>query len=99
VTKIGKNQESTVSEAKNTLRRRFDAKGTARKTRTASIALLLASASFTVSAATTDFVEFYNALINYLFRTAVPKDIALIETGGAGPGWSRSGNNAWLCRR
>jgi uncharacterized protein (DUF1800 family) len=81
------------NEAKNTLRRRFDAIGSVRKTRTASIALLLASASFAVSAATTDFVEFYNAPLNYLFRTAVPKDITLIETGGAGQGWSRSGNN------
>jgi uncharacterized protein (DUF1800 family) len=57
------------------------------------LAIAASVISITASAATADFVEFYNTPLNYYFRTSVAKDIASIESGGVGPGWSRTGNN------
>ena len=46
----------------------------------------------------TRVVEFYNNLLNHFFITANAGEAAAIEAGGAGPGWSRTGESwfAWL---
>jgi serine protease len=36
-------------------------------------------------------VEFFNTLLGHYFVTAGPGEIAIIESGGAGPGWQRTG--------
>lgn len=38
-------------------------------------------------------VEFHNSLLNHYFMTADPGEIANIEAGGAGAGWSRTGES------
>ena len=49
-------------------------------------------------------VEFHNAVSNRYFMTADPNEVATIENGGAGPGWSRTGlffktgGNTAVCR-
>ena len=40
---------------------------------------------------TTPVVEFYNAALNHYFITADPNEAAAIDAGGAGPGWTRTG--------
>ncbi len=58
------------------------------------LSLALASIMTTpANAATTDFVEFYNTPLNYYFRTSVAADIAALDAGRIGPGWSRTGSN------
>ncbi len=37
--------------------------------------------------------EFYNKPLDHFFRTANPDEAAAIDGGGAGPGWSRTGDN------
>ena len=37
-------------------------------------------------------VEFYNAPLDNFFITADPVEAAAIDSGSAGPGWSRTGN-------
>jgi streptogramin lyase len=46
-------------------------------------------------------VEFYNALLGHYFMTANADEAAGIDTGAAGPGWSRTGETwpAWLTAR
>ncbi|CAG0965789.1 Xyloglucanase [Burkholderiales bacterium] len=41
---------------------------------------------------TIDVVEFYNTNLNHYFVTGGAGEIAIIESGGAGPGWSRTGD-------
>ncbi|HUP31029.1 MAG TPA: hypothetical protein VM122_12695 [Usitatibacter sp.] len=43
-------------------------------------------------------VEFYNTGLNHFFLTASPSDMSIIDAGGAGPGWIRTGHSfkAWL---
>ena len=36
-------------------------------------------------------VEFYNTTLNHYFVTADPAEVAAIEAGAAGPGWTRTG--------
>jgi uncharacterized protein (DUF1800 family) len=36
-------------------------------------------------------VEYYNAILRHYFLTANAQEMAMIEAGGAGPGWSRTG--------
>ncbi len=36
-------------------------------------------------------VEYYNSILRHYFVTAYPQEMAIVETGGAGPGWSRTG--------
>jgi hypothetical protein len=36
--------------------------------------------------------EFYNSILDNYFITADPVEAAAIDNGGAGPGWSRTGN-------
>jgi len=49
-------------------------------------------------------VEFYNTNLDHYFITADPNEAAAIDSGSAGPGWSRtgetfrSGGNASVCR-
>ncbi len=38
-------------------------------------------------------VEYYNATLNHYFMTADEEEINYVETGGAGPGWSRTGQS------
>ncbi len=37
------------------------------------------------------FVEFYNDRLDHYFYTSAPSEIAAIEAGRVGPGWSRTG--------
>ncbi len=48
----------------------------------------------------TEAVEYYNVGINHYFITAMASEVAIIESGGAGPGWVRTGRSfqAWLKR-
>ncbi|ABA58603.1 Glycosyl hydrolase, BNR repeat [Nitrosococcus oceani ATCC 19707] len=41
--------------------------------------------------------EFFNVDLGHYFMTASPEDVAIIEAGGAGPGWERTGHTfkAW----
>lgn len=41
---------------------------------------------------TIEVVEFYNSVLNHYFVTGGAGEIASIESGGAGPGWSRTGD-------
>jgi photosystem II stability/assembly factor-like uncharacterized protein len=41
---------------------------------------------------TIDVVEFYNTILDHYFITGGTAEIAFIESGGAGPGWSRTGD-------
>jgi len=41
---------------------------------------------------TLDVVEFYNTNLNHYFITGGAGEISIIESGGAGPGWSRTGD-------
>jgi len=36
-------------------------------------------------------VEFYNTILDHYFTTAGPGEIVSVDTGGAGPGWQRTG--------
>jgi Regulator of chromosome condensation (RCC1) repeat len=38
-------------------------------------------------------IEFYNNILDHYFITANPSEAAAIDNGGAGPGWSRTGNS------
>ncbi len=42
-------------------------------------------------------VEFFNTGLNHFFLTASPSDMGIIDAGGAGPGWIRTGHSfkAW----
>ncbi len=42
-------------------------------------------------AATADSIEFYNSQTGRYFRTESAFEINLVDTGGAGPGWARTG--------
>jgi uncharacterized protein (DUF1800 family) len=56
--------------------------------------LLIAMASPQVaSAATTDSIEYYNSIYGRYFRTESAFEINLVDTGGAGPGWVRTGQS------
>jgi len=67
--------------------------------RTAALPALLAL-SFGASAAVpdTEAVEFYNAITNHYFVTATSSEAQVLDSGGAGPGWLRTGRSfpAWL---
>lgn len=57
---------------------------------------VLAGAALTIAASAThaaDVVEFYNVLLDNYFITADPNEAAAIDNGGAGPGWSRTGES------
>src|SRR5215203_7160736 len=43
-------------------------------------------------------VEFYNTTLGHYFMTASPGDIQVIESGGAGPGWIRTGGQFGVFR-
>jgi Repeat of unknown function (DUF5648) len=45
-------------------------------------------------------IEFHNSTTNHFFVTASADDIRFIEAGGAGPGWSRTGQSfsVWMSR-
>ncbi|KAB2842348.1 MAG: hypothetical protein F9K47_09295 [Burkholderiales bacterium] len=45
------------------------------------------------SGGTHPVVEYYNTTLNHYFMTADDEEIHFIETGGAGPGWSRTGQS------
>ncbi|MBL0140837.1 MAG: DUF1800 domain-containing protein [Betaproteobacteria bacterium] len=57
------------------------------------IALLLAlpAGAIAASTPTATAVEYYNAGLGHYFMTANPVDMSIVESGGAGPGWSRTG--------
>jgi hypothetical protein len=61
---------------------------------------VLASACLAAHAAApdTEAVEFYNSVINHYFVTATASEVQIVESGGAGPGWLRTGRSfpAWL---
>jgi hypothetical protein len=40
---------------------------------------------------TTPVIEFHNAVLDHYFITADPNEAAAIDSGAAGPGWSRTG--------
>ncbi|MEO8137353.1 MAG: hypothetical protein ABI831_25645 [Betaproteobacteria bacterium] len=40
---------------------------------------------------TSSVLEFYNSILDHYFITADPTEAAAIDTGSAGPGWSRTG--------
>ena len=62
-----------------------------------SLATSLASTSAWASAPDTETVEFYNVQLDHYFVTADAPEVAIIEAGGAGPGWVRTGRSfqAW----
>lgn len=43
-------------------------------------------------------VEYYNTTLGHYFITASPGDIQVVESGGAGPGWSRTGGQFGVFR-
>ncbi len=45
------------------------------------------------SGGTHPVVEYYNTALNHYFMTADDEEINFVETGGAGPGWSRTGQS------
>ena len=47
---------------------------------------------FAVPAAAADVIEFYNAALDNYFITADPIEAAAVDNGGAGPGWTRTGD-------
>ncbi|MEO7762012.1 MAG: hypothetical protein ABIS68_08900 [Casimicrobiaceae bacterium] len=50
------------------------------------------------TAADTNIVEFYNTILGHYFITGFAADAAVIDSGGAGPGWVRTGQTwkGWL---
>ena len=62
-----------------------------------SIAVLAAALgglrSLPAQASVVEAVEFYNTDLKHYFVTASPSEIGSIETGGAGPGWVRTGGS------
>jgi hypothetical protein len=53
-------------------------------------AAVFASLHGAVYAQRADIVEFYNTTLNHYFITSDAAEAAMIERGGAGPGWSRT---------
>lgn len=68
-----------------------------RHTLIAILATSVLSASAWASLPDTEAVEFYNVNLNHYFITANAPEVAIIEAGGAGPGWVRTGRSfqAW----
>lgn len=68
-----------------------------RHTVIATLATSMLSASAWASPPDTEAVEFYNLNLNHYFITADAPEVAIIEAGGAGPGWVRTGRSfqAW----
>lgn len=64
---------------------------------TMALATFVLSASAWAAPPDTEAVEFYNVNLNHYFITATASDAAVIEAGGAGPGWVRTGRSfqAW----
>jgi uncharacterized protein (DUF1800 family) len=54
--------------------------------------LALAGALLAARADAADVVEFYNATLDNYFITADPIEAAAVDSGGAGPGWARTGD-------
>jgi uncharacterized protein (DUF1800 family) len=50
------------------------------------------------SAATSTAVEFYHPTLKHYFVAAHPAEVAIVDGGGAGPGWARTGQTfeVWL---
>ena len=61
-------------------------------------ALSILSTTAFASAPDTEAVEFYNSVNRHFFITAVASEASVIDKGGAGPGWVRTGRTfqAWL---
>lgn len=65
------------------------------------VALALASLATTAGTAfaqnlptpTTTVVEYYNTNLKHYFITGRPEEVAVIDAGGAGPGWVKTGAN------
>lgn len=60
----------------------------------------LVSAPALAGAPDTEAVEFYNIHLNHYFVTATAAEAGIVEAGGAGDGWVRTGRSfpAWLSR-
>lgn len=68
-----------------------------RQTLLLTLATSALSASAWAAPPDTEAVEFYNVNLNHYFITASAPEAAIIEAGGAGPGWVRTGRSfqAW----
>ena len=68
------------------------------KTRALAPALLFASFAAAAAAPDTEAVEYFNAITGHYFVTATASEAQIVDTGGAGPGWLRTGRSfpAWI---
>ena len=55
------------------------------------VVLILSSAASPAVAATATAVEFYNTGLKHYFLTSYPEEVAGVDSGTAGPGWTRTG--------
>src|SRR5512140_1225993 len=64
----------------------------------AMLAMSFSAAAASAAPPDTEAVEFYNTFINHYFVTATASEAQIIDSGGAGPGWLRTGRSypAWL---
>ena len=72
-----------------------------RNTLIAALAFTATAAPALATAQATEAVEFYNVSTNHYFITATATEAGIVDSGGAGPGWVRTGRAfpAWLSSR
>ncbi len=68
------------------------------KTRALAPALLFASCAAAAAAPDTEAIEYFNSITGHYFVTATASEAQIVDTGGAGPGWLRTGRSfpAWI---